>query len=114
MLDGADVPAAQFKFERVAHDHPLWVLFSSGTTGLPKAVVHSHVGILLEHCKLTAFHVGLDASSRPLFYSTTGWMMWNVLLARLLQGATPVLRSEERRVGQECVSTCSSRWTPYH
>lgn len=91
MLAGADVPIEQFRYERVAHDHPLWVLFSSGTTGLPKAVVHSHVGILVEHCKLTAFHIGLDSSSRPLFHSTTGWMMWNVLLASLLQGATPVL-----------------------
>ncbi|MGH8446939.1 MAG: acetoacetate--CoA ligase, partial [Solimonas sp.] len=80
-----------FAYQRVAHDHPLWVLFSSGTTGLPKAVVQSHVGILVEHCKLTAFHVGLTPGSRPFFYSTSGWMMWNVLLAGLLQGATPVL-----------------------
>jgi len=91
MLSGPEVPAAQFAYERVAHDHPLWVLFSSGTTGLPKAVVHSHVGILVEHYKMLAFHVGLEAESRPMFYSTTGWMMWNVLLAGLLQGATPVL-----------------------
>ncbi|WP_051278154.1 acetoacetate--CoA ligase [Solimonas flava] len=88
----ADGPEpATFAYERVAHDHPLWVLFSSGTTGLPKAVVHSHVGILVEHCKLTAFHVGLRPGDRPLYHSTSGWMMWNVLLASLLQGAAPVL-----------------------
>ncbi|NKF21865.1 acetoacetate--CoA ligase [Solimonas marina] len=87
----ATAEPAQFEYEYVAHDHPLWVLFSSGTTGLPKAVIHSHVGILVEHCKLTAFHVGLTPESRPFYFSTSGWMMWNVLLASLLQGATPVL-----------------------
>ena len=89
LLSGAE--PARFEYEYVAHDHPLWVLFSSGTTGLPKAVVHSHVGILVEHCKLTAFHVGLTPESRPFYFSTSGWMMWNVLLGSLLQGATPVL-----------------------
>jgi len=85
------VAARDFRYEHVAHDHPLWVLFSSGTTGLPKAVVHSHVGVLLEHCKVNAFHLGLREGSRPFFYSTTGWMMWNILLAGLLHGAAPVL-----------------------
>ncbi len=91
LLDQADVPRETFRFERVAWNHPLWVLFSSGTTGLPKAVVHSHVGMLLEHYKLTAFHLNLDSRSRVLFYSSSGWMMWNVLIAGLLQGAAAVM-----------------------
>ncbi|TJY60055.1 acetoacetate--CoA ligase [Sinimarinibacterium sp. CAU 1509] len=91
LLRSPDGPVEDFRFERVAHDHPLWVLFSSGTTGPPKAIVHSHVGVLVEHLKLTAFHVGLRQGSRVLYHSTTGWMMWNVLIASLLQGATAVL-----------------------
>jgi acetoacetyl-CoA synthetase len=90
LLVGADVPCETFRFERVAHDHPLWVLFSSGATGLPKAIVHSHVGVLVEHCKITAFHLNIDAGSRVFLHSTTGWMMWNVLIASLLQGARVV------------------------
>ena len=86
-----DVPAEQFAFERVAHDHPIWVVFSSGTTGLPKAIVHSHVGVLLEHLKLMHFHLGLRAGSNMFFYSTTGWMMWNLLMAALLTGSAAVL-----------------------
>lgn len=80
-----------FQYEYVGHDHPLWIVFSSGTTGLPKAIVHSHVGVLLEHLKLMHFHLGLDATSVMFFYSTTGWMMWNVLIAALLAGSAVVL-----------------------
>ncbi|NGY03321.1 acetoacetate--CoA ligase [Solimonas terrae] len=91
LLDHEDIPREQFRYERVAHDHPLWVLFSSGTTGLPKAIVHSHVGILIEQLKSTCFHVNLKPGSMMFFYSTTGWMMWNALLGSLLQGASVVL-----------------------
>ena len=91
LLDRPDVPPDRFQYERVAFDHPLWVMFSSGTTGLPKAIVHSHVGILVEHLKLMHFHIDLKPGSVMFFYSTTGWMMWNVLLAALLTGATAVL-----------------------
>jgi acetoacetyl-CoA synthetase len=91
LLDHPEVAREQFRFERVAHDHPLWVLFSSGTTGLPKAIVHSHVGVLVEHCKLLSFHLEVGPQSRVLFYSTTGWMMWNVLVASLLHGACAVM-----------------------
>lgn len=80
-----------FVYHRVGCDEPLWVLFTSGTTGPPKAIVHSHVGALLEHCKLTAFHLNLRDESCAFYHSTTGWMMWNVLLASLLQGAAVVL-----------------------
>ncbi|TXH03181.1 MAG: acetoacetate--CoA ligase [Nevskiaceae bacterium] len=91
LFEHPDVPREQFSYERVAHDHPLWVVFSSGTTGLPKAIVHSHVGVLLEHLKLMHFHLGLRPGSTMFFYSTTGWMMWNLLLAALHTGSSVVL-----------------------
>ena len=86
-----DVPAASFAYERVEHDHPIWILFSSGTTGLPKAIVHSHSGVLLEHLKLMHFHLGLGPGKTMFFYSTTGWMMFNLLVAALLTGSSAVL-----------------------
>lgn len=91
LMDGDPVPAGDFSFERVAHDHPLWILFSSGTTGLPKAIVHSHVGILLEIYLTGRMHLNLNPGKSQFFYSTTGWMMWNTLVSTLLQGATAVL-----------------------
>jgi len=85
------VARADFAFERVAADHPLWILFSSGTTGLPKAIVHGHVGALVEHLKSTGLGQDLGPDKRMFFYSTTGWMMWNALLSALLQGSSVVL-----------------------
>jgi acetoacetyl-CoA synthetase len=86
-----EVAKADFKFERVGCEHPLWIVFSSGTTGLPKAIVHSHVGVLVEHLKLMHFHLNLKPDSVMFFYSTTGWMMWNLLLAALVTGSAIVL-----------------------
>jgi len=91
LLDHAPVTAADFAFEQVPFGHPLWILFSSGTTGLPKAIVHSHGGILLEQLKLQQFHMDLRAGDRMFFFTTSGWMMWNFLVSSLLLGVRPVL-----------------------
>ncbi|SEF20026.1 acetoacetyl-CoA synthetase [Amycolatopsis pretoriensis] len=78
-------------FDRVPFGHPLYVLFSSGTTGLPKAIVHGHGGILLEHLKAHAFHLDTRPGDRLLWHTTTAWMMWNVLVSGLLRRAAVVL-----------------------
>ena len=91
LLDHAPVTAADFAFEQVPFGHPLWILFSSGTTGLPKAIVHSHGGILLEQLQLQQFHMDLRAGDRMFFFTTSGWMMWNFLVSSLLLGVRPVL-----------------------
>jgi acetoacetyl-CoA synthetase len=78
-------------FERVPFDHPLWVLYSSGTTGLPKAIVQGQGGILLEHLKKLNLHVDAHPGDRLFWFTTTGWMMWNFLVSGLLTRAAIVL-----------------------
>jgi acetoacetyl-CoA synthetase len=82
---------AELSFERLPFDHPLWVLYSSGTTGLPKAIVQGQGGILMEHLKKARLHSDLSPGDRFFWFTTTGWMMWNFLVGGLLAGAAIVL-----------------------
>ncbi|MDX6481592.1 MAG: acetoacetyl-CoA synthetase, partial [Gaiellaceae bacterium] len=85
------LPQAELEFAQLPFDHPLWVLYSSGTTGLPKAIVHSQGGILLEHLKKLRLHLDARAGDRVFWFTTTGWMMWNFLVGALLSDASVVL-----------------------
>ncbi|MGV9387108.1 acetoacetate--CoA ligase [Nonomuraea sp. NPDC003707] len=84
-------PGASPAFEEVPFDHPLWILYTSGTTGLPKPIVHGHGGIVLEHLKALTFHHDLGPGDVFFWFTTTGWMMWNYLIGALLVGATVVM-----------------------
>ena len=88
--DAVAEPAA-LSFERLPFSHPLWVVYSSGTTGLPKAMVHSHGGIVLTHLKTNRLQHDVRPGDRFMFLGSTGWIVWNLMIGSLLAGATVVL-----------------------
>ena len=87
----APFPVRPVTFERLPFAHPLYILFSSGTTGIPKCIVHSAGGTLLQHLKEHRLHAGLEAGDRFFYFTTCGWMMWNWLVTGLASGATLLL-----------------------
>jgi acetoacetyl-CoA synthetase len=90
-LAGPEIAPKDFKYEQVPFAHPLWILFSSGTTGLPKPIIHCHGGMLLEQFKSLRLQMDMHPGERMFFFTTTGWMMWNFLVSALLVDVVPVL-----------------------
>jgi acetoacetyl-CoA synthetase len=91
VIAGSDPGRDAFQFEQVPFAHPLWILFSSGTTGLPKPIIHCHGGITIEQLKLFHFHMDMHPRQRMFFFTSTGWMMWNFLASSLLVDVVPLL-----------------------
>ncbi len=89
--DGFLVSGEELEFAPLPFDHPLWVLYSSGTTGLPKPIVHGQGGILLEQLKKVYLHLDAQPGDRLFWFTTTGWMMWNFIVGGLLSDASIVL-----------------------
>lgn len=87
----ATAVGADLTIEPLPFDHPLWVLFSSGTTGAPKGIVHGHGGIVLEHLKLLGLHMDVQSTDRFFWYTSTSWMVWTVVVSGLLVGSTVIL-----------------------